>query len=512
MENLRQSPTSPCLPKGGLIVLLTLIYTFFICRAEASKLIDEQTGEEITVNTYSFFFGRQLTGEAIRAELRHLDAGDVCRGSLPNLDRIVAFVPQGACVPARKARKLSQAGAIGAVIDVGHTVPGFYAYWFDSRTAEDIALSIVVMSTVQKDSEIIGNMLSSAQRRNATVSIQLEASKSPWGKVVDSPAWVFFQVSMTLFGLMNMTYATWKMFVIVSTKGCKLSIPVFCLSMELCANMLRTVVVAVDPVATRRVFDITSNFVLFTITIPLTLITSIVLVFFFHELTSGNKLSASSFLTSPASKIGAASLGVFLFIGDVTTSVLRSRMDTSVDGLFLGYNVVVSLVVVVVASIFFHSTFRLRQELLSRARTNSEQTIRSTNHLLFSVFLTAVFMSFECFFRLIAVWIPNAWAWYAFIFCGTLMSNAKSASQIFAFTAQRERATKRGSAVIPSSPRDVRANRSSSGASTRPTSTALSVSVVRTGACGDATGELAVVPASTESASASPSLPPIQEV
>jgi len=360
--------------------------------------------------------------------------------SLAFLAGKAVLVPFGACSTSSKARRAQAAGAI-ALVSVSKSTAGFDCFWDHDIDASDIGI-YVFSSTGPANAEELLPILgwSSALKSQPILNFRYQTSQAlsqitwqenPWQSIVDSGWWIFLQVTNVLISSINVFMSITR--IVGHTrkaKGCKLTIPIFCLSVELCSNVVRGFVAASSPAGSRLLFSRTANFILFTITLPVSMITTIILVFFFHELTTKSSLTASTFLAKRSSKVFGMVIGLTIFIIDVTLAVIRA--DYQGATFFLVHNLVTSMIAIVLASFFLYKTWSVRKFLMKNTTSASSQS-DSVNRMTTNIMASALFMLLEVFFRFLGVVFVTPLAFFVLMLGGTWSANFKSFFQILAF-------------------------------------------------------------------------------
>jgi PA domain len=390
-------------------------------------------------DTFRFFFGKHLTAE-LTGEAVSIDRAAICNnpGGIGNVQGKIVFVEWGTCRASTKARTAQNAGAIAVVQHVKVSVPGFESYWDHDLDADDITIPVFTASNAAYQ---LANRLAAftfplpSPNQNSTNLVTLSPNTNPWQTIVEGGWWIWFQVFNSAFSFINFALASRKLATIIRNRGFALTIPVFALGMEIFSNGLRGIVTAINPLNCYLLMPRTLNIVMFTITVPLNMITTLILAFFFYELTSNTRLSKVSFLARPSSKIGAAALALTLLGLELFLSVNRAQFR--LGDMYIVHNVVMTILMVGVSGVFMHNTWNVRKFLDRQGGASSGKN--SINRLTHNVFMAAVLMLLEVLFRLLAVFIRQPAAVYCFAFGGFACANSKSFFQILAFAVQSKK-------------------------------------------------------------------------
>ena len=436
----------PLFPFSLLLVPILFLSLSYHGVEASSAVSSANVDQTVSFPLYPFFYGSHLTSSSnFSASIVPLSHSILCstyQVSTENITGKAVYSFWGGCDPATKAASVARMGGVALISDVDETLPGFNSYWWHDPSSDNLPVYCYGVPSHQ-----IQPLDSLMRRWNAseTVQIDLSPSLNPWQEIVEGGGWILFQLVMSLASIANLAIAGERFWVIGNVRGFKLSIPLFCLSMEILCNVLRLVVVAVDPVASRLLFPRAANYILFTITQPLNMITTIILVFFFHELTSSSKLVQVSFLANTWTKASACVISFVLIFLDLYTSVTRLETDFKESNgisLFVLYNVIIMMLNIIIATLFIRSTWKVRKLLLKSTATGKQGDTnknKGVNNLTKNVFISAILLLCEVFFRFMAVLNIDPWGWFFFIFFGTASSIGKSTFQILAFGAQKNK-------------------------------------------------------------------------
>ena len=256
--------------------------------------------------TYRYFYGKHLAdGANLQLNSTSYTAGEVCgTEDLPLAQGRIVLVKSGVCHPRSKARRLKAAGAIG-LIDVDDFGPGFMVYFADCLGCEDLSDFYMFSTTSSKALSLANNLIEAESLiYEQDIAIRVEYSSNPWQAIVTSGAWIFYQVASALVALFSTEEAARRFYGIGKPKKFKPSIPLFCLFTEAIANTLRLIGYSVDPLGSHRLMGPLGQQIFYTIPLPFTMIATLMLVFFFHELSSGASMNKdASFLAQPSARL-----------------------------------------------------------------------------------------------------------------------------------------------------------------------------------------------------------------
>jgi ABC-type multidrug transport system fused ATPase/permease subunit len=170
-------------------------------------------------------------------------------------------------------------------------IPGYLVFDWDGGNSSKIALPCVIMSL--PDSVTLQGYWSEGY--NITVQITSE-DNNPWLQVADSGVLLFYSIFLGGFALGVIIVALFKFISLVKYQKCHMTLPHLILFFEMLGNADRLVAVTVDPLQLRLVFPDLVNQFFFTTSWPFTILTTILLAFYWHELIHKTDITVNTFL------------------------------------------------------------------------------------------------------------------------------------------------------------------------------------------------------------------------
>jgi hypothetical protein len=192
-------------------------------------------------------------------------------------------------------RQFQDQGASGAIIQSEQGVPpGRDMYLLSGSSTSD--LSLIAVDVAYDDYLVIKDAVQSES--GALIAKINSFDTNVWSNTIDNPGMIVWQVTLAVIHLVVLVFST---ITLVQLLKCKPRFkyyyiaPLICIS-EILSITLRFVYVAVDPFFTRRIFNYTAGQILKTISFPLGIVTSLLLMYYWHVLLTSKRISVSSFM------------------------------------------------------------------------------------------------------------------------------------------------------------------------------------------------------------------------
>jgi len=196
---------------------------------------------------------------------------------------------------------------------------------------KDVAVPVVEIRTTEWDSleQELGNNMSFLVRLNSS-------DINPWVVFKDGPfILVSWKIFISSFCIINILLACYKLFEFQYNKTAS-KIAIITLCCEIIGNSIRLSLTAVDPWAARIIYTSQTKEILYTITIPISLCTDILIALYVHEALNSASLAVVTFLTQY--KIIFYLFVPLVFTIELTTSSLRAfttfSSATNISGVF----------------------------------------------------------------------------------------------------------------------------------------------------------------------------------
>jgi hypothetical protein len=260
-------------------------------------------------------------------------------------------------------------------------IPGYLVFAWDGGKSSSIPLPSVIISLPGRLT--LQQYLSKGY--NITVRVT-SGDYNPWLDVADSGVMIFYSVFLGGFALSVIIIALVKFITLVRYRGCHLTLPHLVLCFEIVGNADRLVAVTVDPLQLRIVFPFVVNQMLFTTSWPFTILTTILLTFYWHELIYKTDVRVNTFLNKL--KIPFWIIAVVLIAVEFTISLLRGLAFE------LGPLIIVVGVVYVVinttAVIFFFVTGIKITKLLRKGAHLHSRRVRNLNKTTAYIYVSSI--------------------------------------------------------------------------------------------------------------------------
>jgi len=271
---------------------------------------------------------------------------------------------------------------------------------------------------------------------NVTFLVNITDSDEHAWEIVFHSAWQVFPAFLTVIGFICMLFAMWKLYTFVKVNGWELSIAQFSLIVEILVNLFRVIYTAVDPFFSRHIFWYTTSLILMEMTVPWTIINTLLVCLYWHELMADQSFKSAIFLRYM--KIPFLIIALFLIAFQIGGGVMMAEFGiyglAGIDGVlatygtFLVFNVLITIFLLVTGS----RILWLLHDSTSTDRRNSS-FIRSTNfimlsssgHILYSI----------CFAFSETNLFIHAWNWFCVKSVSYVAGYICSACQIAAFNA-----------------------------------------------------------------------------
>jgi len=246
-------------------------------------------------------------------------------------------------------------------------IPGYLIIDWDGGNSSSIPLPSVIISL--PDSITLQQYLSEGY--NITVRVTSE-DYNPWLEVPNSGALIFYSVFLGGFALTVIIIALVKFITLVRRNGCYLSLPHLILFFEMIGNAERLVAVTVDPLQFRLIFPLLVNQMLFTTSWPFTILTTMLVALYWHEIIHNTNIMVNAFLTKLKTPFWI--IAAVLFVIEIVTSVLRGlSFDIKAEVIVVG---VVYVAINTAAVIFFFVTGTKITKLLRKSDRLRSQKVR----------------------------------------------------------------------------------------------------------------------------------------
>lgn len=308
---------------------------------------------------------------------------------------------------------------------------GLAAYNWDGTSTTDIEIPMVIISKPSAE-KLFGYI---AKYGNVTVLITSNDT-NPWTELFTSPAMSAFSVIQPILVAANIAYAIYKQIKWVSIKGWERSIPQTVLWFELVANILRFLAVAVDPLQSRVIFPVMLNLMLYTLSWPFSIMSFLLISFYWHELIRKLKIQLNAFLDRLRIVFWVV-FGLLLAL-ELATAIARG-MAFAVGTFVMVSGIIYIVVVLATVAFFFTTGIRLMimlsktKKAMSSPEHRMQRVKRATDLIFFSS------SALICWAVMVAVgglsnllWVP--YGFFSIWFVAFTILSFVSCAQISAFT------------------------------------------------------------------------------
>jgi hypothetical protein len=255
-----------------------------------------------------------------------------------------------------------------------------------------------------------------------------------WTEVFTSPMITVFRVILSVMNGLPLLLAAKKLYLFVTRKGCERNIPQLVLIFEIVANTLRIIAVTVDPIQSQRIFPYLLNQVLFTVSWPFSLMATLLITFYWHELIGKTNVNLNNFLAKMKIPFWCT-FGVLLVVEVLSGVVRGAGFSISIFKIIVG-----TLYIVLdgaIAIFFLVTGVRLVKALkkMANVATNMENRVRRLKETTQLIYLSSVIMIIWAIGTAIGglspwFWIP--WGFYCLWFLGFFLFGFYSLLQIMA--------------------------------------------------------------------------------
>jgi len=221
-----------------------------------------------------------------------------------------------------EARQVEQ-GAIGIIdVDRSSDISGNIVYLYSANEEANRAkVTVPIVTLGKKDGAKFKEILASGM--NITVNITCD-DPNPWVEAFTSVYYnIFFVGYLSIFSFVCFERALLRLVKFVSRLGCKFQIAQFTLFIHCLTNLIRLMIILVDPVHSRGILSWQFASIWHTITLPLGLMATLSLTLFWHE-TITRKLSNAAMTFLKKFQIPFIITCTIILLLDIGGSILRA--------------------------------------------------------------------------------------------------------------------------------------------------------------------------------------------
>jgi len=258
----------------------------------------EFAGRDLVTTVYGFSIGedvRRVGLTAVPFDTNWCEKGELPEGvSFSSTEVLYVRVEFPACFTrgyAWLARITNESGA-AALLYTTYETPGHEAYVWRDRAEWNRQRGFPAFEIKQEDVDFIDELVTDSQ----TVILDVDADENPWLDFY-LKGWLAVQVICTLIILPVLFLGLWRTrwFVVHSTKNQSFRLAIVILSIENVGNILRLLLMSVDPMWSRDLFPYWLGRLLLTITIPIGLVSAVLLFLAWNDILTSMHVRSSIF-------------------------------------------------------------------------------------------------------------------------------------------------------------------------------------------------------------------------
>jgi hypothetical protein len=290
--------------------LLAVVTIISLAIADATLTIHSSPGAGI-YEAYPIIYRNNFHNETIKAQLVSEKAPDVS-------GKIVLMAYSGGLYVSQ-IRSQQSRGALGVIIGDGKIPrpPGSASFVLDGTSLDDVYLSAWHISNANL-TKLAGILANGSFVINATVD---PFGENPW-LAWNETFMPFFSVFLGLFSAFLIAFSAASLVFKIQSHGTRQKLPIICLVLIICGNILRLLYVAVDPIFSRQIYPFSATHALWTLSQPFTLTVTILITFYWHDIIHGLSLNVNQL-------VGRFKVPFFIVIGllffsEISFGILRA--------------------------------------------------------------------------------------------------------------------------------------------------------------------------------------------
>jgi len=291
-------------------------------------------GLDVSIGVFAFSpQGFDVSGQLVLLKGGDLDFGARANPTCPPAyrypkrvqGRLVVFEPEASLAPCSIESIARGAGLAGAKAFIHiiesfaemSTSAGLFTLMWEAGDLRQITSPPSVDASEMRMIQVVR-----ALDAGFAVTGRLQASRSDWDRMRESPAWVFWRVLVCLHSLLVVELGVFYLVGRARENGWRppLTFATSCLSLEVLAAALRFALTAVDPYYSEGVLELGQSARFQTANQNLTSGASVLFLIFFAQAAQSAGV-ASPRLQHPVYRWGFVSLSVFVIVVDVSTAV-----------------------------------------------------------------------------------------------------------------------------------------------------------------------------------------------
>jgi len=181
------------------------------------------------------------------------------------------------------------------------------------------------------------------------VSMKKSDDVNKWYDSFKNGGMIWYSVSLSIITLINVILSAWRLQNYIAKVGVTFSLAQTILGLILISNIVKLIVVSVDPIYSRHIFGYLASTILNTITFPISLLTTLLITFYWHEIITMSSSKVYVNIRRKMFVIPAIIFTVSIFILEVASSVVRGlqftvmKLANASTGLFIALLAIINI-------------------------------------------------------------------------------------------------------------------------------------------------------------------------
>lgn len=155
------------------------------------------------------------------------------------------------------------------------------------------------------------------------ISFSKEDEKNQWYDALKSGVMIWFSVSLSIIAATNIVLSLWRLINYIRKYGVSYSLSQTIMGICLASNIINLINVSIDPIYSRNIFGFMVSSLLLTLTYPVTLITTLLITLYWHEIMTINSAKVYINLKRKVFIIPLITVSVILFFLQIGGSISR---------------------------------------------------------------------------------------------------------------------------------------------------------------------------------------------
>lgn len=188
------------------------------------------------------------------------------------------------------------------------------------------------------------------------ISMKYEDDTNKWYDSFKHGAMIWYSVSLGILTFINIVLSGWRLFNYIRKYGIVGSLAQTILSMILFSNLLKFIVVTIDPIFSRDIFGYMASTILLTFTFPISSLTTLLITFYWHEIITLNSAKVYVNIRKRIFVIPLIVFAVCIFLLELGSSIVRGlhynvvKLANASSGLFIALLVVINIYCLIIGT------------------------------------------------------------------------------------------------------------------------------------------------------------------